>query len=112
MSNWKIDKPGVAQILTSTSSTAKEYEALLSLMSVRAAWLITALSKSELVKTAIGDWLDNCASPGIIATSNVTGIAIGATTEAVIAYQDGELQMAANAQSAASAAAYPTELPK
>jgi len=74
--------------------------------------LVGALTHSEFVHATLEMWMGKWASPGIKCVQGMTNVALQGTAEAIVAYNEGSVEMAANAQSTAAAANFPAGMPK
>ena len=112
MGSWVIDVQSAGQTVQSAAASAEEYETISTQAMRSKDDLVGALTHSEFVHARLEMWMKNCASPGIECVQGMTGVALQGTAEAIVAYNEGSVEMAANAQSTAAAANFPADMPK
>ena len=112
MGSWVIDMQSAGQTVQSAAASAEEYETISTQAMSSKDDLVGALTHSEFVHATLEMWMKNCASPGIECVQGMTGVALQGTAEAIVAYNEGSIEMAANAQSTAAAATFPADMPK
>lgn len=110
--SWAIDEQSAGQTVQNAALSAEGYETISSNAKTQKDDLLGDLSRSEFVHAAVEAWMENCGSLGIDAVQGMTGIALQGTSEAILAYHEGDTGMAANAQSTAATADFPSEMPK
>lgn len=106
MSAWDISPDGVRGVLTRTQGVATEFEGQMNSLNTAAQGAGSQCS-SGIVGEAIAGFFDSAKS-NIEFVFTRTGACLNAAAQATNAYIDGDLQMAANAQAAATAAPDPT----
>lgn len=109
---WKIDEISAVGTVRAAHLEAEQYALDEQAIATNVESLLGTLGKSEFVYASIMAWVEQCGSPGVTSTRGAVNVAIDATSRALELYHEGQLAMAANAQSMAAAADYPTELPK
>ncbi|MBB1586292.1 MAG: hypothetical protein HG423_005760 [Propionibacterium sp.] len=112
MGSWVIDVQSAGQTVQSAAASAEEYETISTQATSSKDDLVGALTHSEFVHARLEMWMKHCASPGIECVQGMTGVALQGTAEAIVAYSEGSVEMAANAQSTAAAANFPADMPK
>ncbi len=112
MGSWIIDEQSAGQTVQSAAASAEEYETISTQAMRSKDDLVGALTHSEFVHATLEMWMTNCGSPGIECVQGMTGFAIQGTADAIVAYNEGSIEMAANAQSTAAAANFPADMPK
>lgn len=112
MGNWKIDEQSAGQTVQTASASAEGYDTIFTDSLTRATDLQGALEHSSWVSEGIVEWMNECGSKGVLGVWTMTNVAIQATSDAILAYHEGNTDMAANAQSMAANADYPAEMPK
>ena len=112
MGSWVIDMQSAGQTVQSAAASAEEYETISTQATSSKDDLVGALTHSEFVHATLEMWMENCGSPGIECVQGMTGVAIQGTADAIVAYNEGSIEMAANAQSTAAAATFPADMPK
>ncbi|HWR47014.1 MAG TPA: DUF6507 family protein [Pseudonocardiaceae bacterium] len=103
MSRWDIQPAGVRGVLGQTQATAGEFEGQMTRMN-SALQGAASQSSSDIVAQAISGYANQSAMPQIQAVFTRTAACLNGAAQAVNAYLEGDLQMAANAQASASAA--------
>lgn len=112
MSNWKIDEKAAGRIVLSAAKMAEQYSVSAAKLDSRAEQMVEVLPHSEFVSAAVEGWVQNCGAPGVLSVKGSTDVAIKGVSGAIAAYHEGNLEMAGNAQTMASSADFPKELPK
>ena len=112
VADWKSDEQAAGQIVLSAAKTAEEYPKHAKSVEDNENLLLAALPNSDFVSFAVSSWVLNCGSLGVASVKGSTDVAIAGASGAINAYHQGNLEMAANAQTTASAADYPDEMPK
>jgi hypothetical protein len=102
MSKWDIDPAGVSGVVTRTGERAKGFETATTSMSNALSGAAGACG-SEIVAGALSGFAQHV-SPSITAVAQRTGRILTAAVDATKAYVAGDLEMAATAQSHATAA--------
>lgn len=102
MSKWDIDPPGVSGVVTRTGERAGGFEDATTSMSTALQGAATACG-SEIVADALAGFSEHI-GPSITAVAQRTGRILKGAVDATNAYVDGDLTMAATAQSNATAA--------
>lgn len=103
MSRWDIDPAGVQGVLGRTQGTAGEFEGQMTSMN-SALQGSASQSGSDIVAQALVGYANQSAMPQIQAVFGRTSACLNGAAQAVNAYVQGDLEMAANAQASASAA--------
>lgn len=103
MSRWDVHPAGVQGVLGRVQSSAQEFESQMTTMNSAMAGA-AGQSSSDIVAQAISGYANQSAVPQIQAVFTRTAACLNGAAQAVNAYLDGDLQMAANAQASASAA--------
>lgn len=106
MTKWDIDPAGVRTVLQNTQTIAGEFEGQMTSLNggVEGA---AAQSCSPIVVKALSGFAQSVSADiGFVFAR--TGACMGGAANATNAYVDGDLEMAANAQSSATAAPDPT----
>jgi hypothetical protein len=88
-------------VLGQTQATASEFENQMTTMNAVLQGAASQ-SSSDIVAQAISGYLTQLAAPQIQAVFTRTAACLGGAAQAVNAYLEGDLQMAANAQASAS----------
>lgn len=105
---WDVDPSGVQSILQQVQGYAQDYESEFADMGT-ALGGISEAGKSSIISEALQGLSDQNLSPAINSIAGRSGIALNATAEAVRAYGQGQLEMAANAQQNADNAPDPLD---
>lgn len=105
MSRWNIQPAGVRSVLASTEGVAAEFEG--QAKSLNAALGGAAAESSSGIVAAALDGFARSVGGSITFVFTRTGASLGAAAHATNAYVAGDLEMAANAQTAATAAPDP-----
>ena len=106
MSAWDIHPQGVRGVLTRTQGVASEFEGQMTSLNA-AVQGAGAQCSSGIVGEAIAGFFESARS-NIEFVFTRTGACLNAAAQATTAYLDGDLEMAGNAQAAATAAPDPT----
>lgn len=106
MGRWDISPSGVAGVLIRTEGVASEFEGQMTRLNTALEGAV-GQSCSEIVASAVSGFLEQSATPGIDFVFIRTGACMTAAATATNHYLQGDLEMAANAQAAASAAPDP-----
>jgi hypothetical protein len=109
MSAWDIDPAGVSGVLKKTQSVAKGFETEVKSMS-SAMETAAPNTSSQLVASALSGFAEEL-KPEVESVMNLTSSAINGCAQAVKAYGEGDLEMAATAQANASSVSTP-DMPK
>lgn len=102
MSRWSIDPPGVSGVVKRTGERAEGFETAATSMSNALSGAAGACG-SEIVAGAISGFAQHI-GPSIGAVAQRTGRVLTGAVDATKAYVEGDLAMAATAQSNAAAA--------
>ena len=105
MSRWDISPGGVRGVLARTETVAAEFEDQVTTFNSAMEGAATQ-SSSDIVASAIAGFAASAASD-IQFVFTRTGACLNAAAQATNAYLDADLEMAANAQAAATAAPDP-----
>jgi hypothetical protein len=100
---WDIQPAGVQSVLARTQTTAGEFEGQMTRLN-SALEGAAGQSSSDIVAGALVGFATEAAMPQIQFVFTRTAACLNAAAQAVNAYLDGDLQMAANAQASAVAA--------
>jgi hypothetical protein len=102
---WDLDIPGIQAVLTKTQGVAKGFEA--EMTSIQTGMQNgTQATQSQIIATAMSTFAEKI-KPDLEFIVKRTGDAMTGAVNAVNAYEKGQLEMAANAQKAASSAKVP-----
>lgn len=110
MSRWDIHPAGVQGVLGRTQATAGDFEHQMNRMNT-ALQGSASQSSSDIVAQALVGYANQSAMPQIRAVFTRTAACLNGAAQAVNAYLDGDLEMAANAQASASEAPDAAEMP-
>lgn len=105
MSAWDIDPAGVGGVLKKTQSVASRFETHLTAMG-SAMETAAPNTSSPLVASALSGFAEEL-KPEVESVINLTSSAISGCALAVQAYVDGDVEMAARAQSNAASVSTP-----
>jgi hypothetical protein len=105
MSKWDIDPTGVRSVLISTENVAKEFDGQMTTLNSGLEGAATQ-SSSDIVASALSGFAES-AGVNLNFVFTRTGACLGGAAPAPNGYLDGDLEMAANAQSSAAAAPNP-----
>jgi hypothetical protein len=103
VSRWDVQPAGVRGVLGQTQAAAGEFENQMTTMNSALQGAVEQ-SSSTIVAEAISGYLARAATPQIQAVFTRTEACLNGAAQAVNAYLEGDLQMAANAQASASVA--------
>ena len=103
MGRWDIQPAEVQSVLARTQTTAEEFEGQMTRLN-SALEGAAGQSSSDIVAEALAGFATEAAMPQIQFVFTRTAACLNAAAQAVNAYLDGDLQMAANAQASATAA--------
>jgi Family of unknown function (DUF6507) len=103
VSRWDIQPAGVRGVLGQTQAAAREFEHQMTTMNAVLQGAASQ-SSSDIVAQAISGYIRQSATPQIQAVFTRTAACLNGAAQALNAYLEGDLQMAANAQASASAA--------
>jgi hypothetical protein len=103
VSRWDIHPAAVRGVLSQSQATAAEFEGQMTTLN-SAMEGAASQSCSNIVAEAISGYANRSAMPQIQAVFTRTSACLNGAAQAVNAYLEGDLQMAANAQASASAA--------
>lgn len=108
MSRWDISPSGVQGVLSRTETVAQDFEGQMKRLG---AALDGAMAQtqpsSEIVASAIVGFMEQLGTPAIEFVFTRTGACMTGAAQATRFYLQGDLEMAANAQAAVSAAPDP-----
>ncbi|MFE7845751.1 DUF6507 family protein [Microbacterium sp. NPDC057407] len=110
MTHWSIQPSGVVAVLTDVNTSATALGEALNGLSPAMEGAATA-SQSPAIAEAIQSYFTLEEGPRLEAMNTRIGAAASGVVKATEAYVTGDLEMAANAQSASVAAVYPPHLP-
>jgi hypothetical protein len=105
VSTWDIDPDKVRGVLAGTQVVAMEFEPEMATLNA-ALQGVCIESSSEIVAKAVVDFVESVQAD-IAFVFTVTGACLHAAAQATSEYLNGDLEMAAQAQAAAVAAAHP-----
>lgn len=111
MTRWDIDYAEALGVVRQAAGKATDYESELTGVETAATALNGVLTHSPLVQSALNSFATEVAAPELETVVGHTDSAIRGTATAVNAYEAGQLEMAAEAQSNAAKAAYPEDMP-
>lgn len=106
MSRWDISPSGVQGVLSRTETVAQEFEGQMTRLRTALEGAV-GQSCSEIVASAVGGFMKESGMPAIQFVFTRTGACLSGAAQATNHYLAGDLEMAANAQAAASAAPDP-----
>ena len=106
MSRWDISPSGVQGVLGRTETVAQEFEGQMTRLRTALEGAV-GQSSSEIVASAVGGFMKESATPAIQFVFTRTGACLSGAAQATNHYLAGDLEMAANAQAAASTAPDP-----
>lgn len=104
---WDIHTESVAGTVDSAIGEVGNYLTDITTAGDAVTSVINALTNSQLVAKAVGDFAENVASPDLEAVWGHSNSAIRGTVDAVTAYLNGDHTMASTAQTNAASASYP-----
>lgn len=107
MTTWDIHVDEVDQVLRNASAHAEDYLADEAAVTASLGELAMALPNSPLVAMRVTEFADEVIYPHLRAIFEDTAGALEGTTEALHAYQEGDLEMARRAHHVASATRRP-----
>lgn len=110
MTSWSIQPSGVVAVLTDVNTYAEALGEALNSLGPAMEAAVTA-TQSAAIGEAVQSYFTVEESPRIQGMSTRIGAAASGVVTATEAYVAGDLEMAANAQSASVAAVYPAHLP-
>ncbi len=110
MTNWSIQPSGVASVLTEVNTYAVALGEALNGLAPAMEAAVTA-TQSAAISEAVQAYFTQQEGPRIEGMNARIGAAASGVVTATEAYVAGDLEMAANAQSAAVATVYPADLP-
>lgn len=106
MSRWDISPSGVQGVLSRTETVAQEFEGQMTRLRTALEGAV-GQSCSEIVASAVGGFMEQSGMPAIEFVFTRTGACLSGAAQATNHYLAGDLEMAANAQAAVSAAPDP-----
>lgn len=110
MTHWSIQPSGVVAVLTDVNTYATALGEALNGLSPAMEGAVVA-TQSGAISEAIQSYFTLEEGPRLQGINTRIGAAASGVVKATEAYVAGDLEMAANAQSASVAAVYPTHLP-
>lgn len=110
MTSWRIQPSGVVSVLQTVNVDAEALGAALNSLSPALEGAVTA-TQSGAISEAVQTYFEQEEAPRIQGMSARIGAAAQGVVSATEAYVAGDMEMAANAQTAAVAAVYPPALP-
>jgi len=110
MTHWSIQPSGVVAVLTDVNTYATALGEALNGLSPAMEGAVVA-TQSGAISEAVQAYFTQEEGPRIQAMNARIGAAASGVVKATEAYVQGDLEMAANAQSASVAAVYPPDLP-
>lgn len=110
MTSWSIQPSGVVAVLKDVNVDAEALGAALQSLGPALEGAVTA-TQSGAISEAVQSYFQQEESPRIQGMSARIGAAAQGVVSATEAYVAGDMEMAANAQTAAVAAVYPPTLP-
>ncbi|CAH0203128.1 DUF6507 family protein [Microbacterium sp. Bi128] len=110
MTSWRIEPSGVVAVLTDVNVDAEALGAALNSLSPALEGAVTA-TQSGAISEAVQAYFQQEEAPRIQGMSARIGAAAQGVVSATEAYVAGDMEMAANAQTAAVATVYPPTLP-
>lgn len=111
MTSWSIQPSGVVAVLQDVNTDAEALGSALNGLTPALEGAVTA-TQSPAIADAVQSFFTQSEGPRIQAMSERIRAASSGVVSATEAYVQGDLEMAANAQSAAHAAVYPPVLPR
>jgi hypothetical protein len=111
MTRWDIDYAESLGVVRRAAGKAAGYEKDLTGVETASTGVNSVLTHSQLVQSALAGFVTEVAAPNLKTVAGHTDSAIRGTATAVNAYQAGQLEMAAQAQSNAAKAVYPEDMP-
>jgi isopentenyl diphosphate isomerase/L-lactate dehydrogenase-like FMN-dependent dehydrogenase len=111
MTSWSVQPSGVVAVLKDVDTSSTGLGEALNALSPALQAAVTA-TQSPAISDAVQAYFEQEEAPRIQAMSARIAAAASGVVTATEAYVNGDLQMAANAQSASVAAVYPAELPR
>jgi len=111
MTRWDVDYAEALGVVRRAAGEASGYESDFAAVETAATNLNGVLSHSQLVQAALGTFTAEVLAAELKTVAGHTDSAIRGTATAVNAYQAGQLEMAADAQTNAAKAAYPEDMP-
>lgn len=110
MTSWSIQPSGVVAVLQDVNIDAEALGVALNALSPALEGAVTA-TQSGAISEAVQSYFTNEEGPRIQGMSARIGAAASGVVSATEAYVAGDLEMAANAQTAAYSTVYPPDLP-
>ncbi|MGL4744875.1 MAG: DUF6507 family protein [Dermatophilaceae bacterium] len=111
MVSWDVDASGAGRVIGAAADGASGLVGDVDRVSGAAEGVVNALPTSGLVMRHVVGFGEEVASPGVSAVAGYTHSAVQGGSDAVTAYVAGDMEMAAQAQHAATSATYPTDTP-
>lgn len=108
---WNIDVAHSARVVKTSAEQAEDYDTALKDLESIGERVQSVVSKSPPVVAALAEFYSEVVLPDMEAVVNRTGSAVGNTSWALQHYVDGDLEMAAESQRAATTAVVPESLP-
>jgi hypothetical protein len=100
--DWDIDVPGVSKVLTDTQTAAQPFDTLTKTYGAKLEAIMNGLNYDvfTVVAAAVGEYAQHWA-PTLEAAAKQAGASLTGAQNAVMAYMNGQEEMALNAQRAA-----------
>ncbi|MGP3533808.1 DUF6507 family protein [Microbacterium sp. RD1] len=111
MTSWSIQPSGVVAVLQDVNVDAEALGTALNGLTPALEGGVTA-TQSAAIADAVQSYFQQLEGPRIQGMSTRIGAAASGVVEATQAYVNGDLEMAANAQTAAHATVFPPDLPR
>lgn len=108
MTSWDIDYPATMGVAMRTSESVQGYEAVVrEIEAAMGEGLAPVLPNSPAVVHALAAFSDEVMSPALTTVIGHSASAVRGTADAANAYLQGDLEMAATSQTAATQVTYP-----
>lgn len=111
MATWDIQAAEVQRVLRSAATSAEDYATDETRVNNAFVDLATALPNSPHVLQRLGEFAEGVVYPHLETIFADTTSALEGTTAALIAYQEGDLEMARQGQATAAGALFPVDFP-
>lgn len=112
MTTWDIQTADVERVLRAAATSAQDYSTDEAQVNDAFVELAAALTGSPHVLMRLGECADEVVYPQLESIFANTTSALEGTTAALIAYQEGDLEMARRAQTTTAGAVLPVDLPR